>query len=117
MERFMRAFEGMNERGAGAADVLDPAIELVDLGSEPLAPVRREVTINIDELRDLAEREASQLEQIDEHDLLDRVRSVDALAAGPPDRSDQPAALVEAQGRGRQTGPLPHIGDRQELAH
>ncbi len=70
--------------------------------------------VDVVQLADLGERQAEQLEALDEAQPLDLVGAVDATAAGAAAHArQQPEFLVVADGAGRQAGLLADLADRE----
>lgn len=110
VERRVGAVDGVLKHREGALDVGELLAEMLLFHSSPVAPVGMDVPVWVDEVRDLGEREAGDLQEVDQRNLLHGAGAVDALAASTSDRRDQTAALVEAEcGRGKP-------GQRRELA-
>jgi hypothetical protein len=113
VEVSVRSAEHLVQGGARPLNLLDAMVELAQLLRRHRSPLRSGPAGRADQRRDLRQGEASKLEQVDERDLLDSALVVDPLATHAPGCAQQSFALVEAQGRRRETGACPQLRDRQ----
>ena len=109
----MWAVDGVLEHRERSLDTREFLSKVFLFGAGPVSPVGADVPVGVDECCDLGEREAGDLEEIDERDLLEDIVGVDALAAGAADRFDQPASFVEAERRRREAGACGDVRDVQ----
>lgn len=116
LEVAVLAVEGVPQCSLSLLDLLDAVVEFAQFLRCYGSPVRVGPAVRADERRDLRQREASLLEQVDERNLFDGTLVVEAFSARAPGGAEQALALIEAQGGRREPGARSQFGYRQ-LSH